>query len=777
LAIGVFLIGQKYKMVQQNSDLALAKRRLRLFLVLLGFALSVCARDALAQPEACSAAGIVTDATGQPLPGAVVAATSVSAEAAADADGRFCLSAPGSEGSPLTLIATLGGFRPQQLTLDARPGSRASIVFRLSPEFSAAVVVTGTRTGRRLDDVPVRTELIDRAAIDRVAARTLADAVEFTTGVRVEANCQNCNFSQIRLLGLEGPYTQILVDSQPALSSLAQVYGIEQLPARMIERIEVVKGGGSALYGPGSVGGVINVITREPASSGGVVETRGEMSAGVPNYMFNGAADWADARQQTFVTAYAQVDRVKPLDLSGDGFTEVARRNLEAAGMRIARYVLANRAKLTLDGSRIAEDRRGGNLLRLAPHEADIAESIQSERLAGSATWFHAVSRRFDYRGTVSVSQTGRDSYYGTGGDPNAYGRTDSSLTIVDAQLNHYVRKHAVSWGLQGSSEALDDRQPAYARFTDDTYRNIGLFVQDDWAFRPGWQVVYGVRADRHSAVGAIIASPRVALMISPRENLDVRVSMARGFRAPQVFDEDLHLSSLGGEARIIRLSPDLREERSANMMAGVEWKPEARLGQGLLEVNVFRTRLTDLFHVGEADDADTPEFEFVKSNVGGAAVYGVEVNVGWGIDDRLIFQGGIVEQRARFDEAEPDFGSRDFFRTPRRYGNLTATWKHPQAGDFFVGVRFTGAMAAPHYAGFVDADRLERTPPFSTIDASFSRPLVGADGRRLVLSLMGRNLTDRFQRDLDQGPLRDAAYVYGPRFPRSVSLGLRAEF
>jgi outer membrane receptor for ferrienterochelin and colicins len=85
--------------------------------------------------------------------------------------------------------------------------------------------------------------------------------------------------------------------------------------------------------------------------------------------------------------------------------------------------------------------------------------------------------------------------------------------------------------------------------------------------------------------------------------------------------------------------------------------------------------------------------------------------------------------------------------------------------------------MAAPHYAGFVDADRLERTPPFSTIDASFSRPLVGADGRRLVLSLMGRNLTDRFQRDLDQGPLRDAAYVYGPRFPRSVSLGLRAEF
>jgi outer membrane receptor for ferrienterochelin and colicins len=79
-----------------------------------------------------------------------------------------------------------------------------------------------------------------------LAARSLAEAMEFSTGVRVENNCQNCNFSQIRLLGLEGPYTQILVDGQPVISSLAQVYGIEQIPARLIERIEVVKGGGSA---------------------------------------------------------------------------------------------------------------------------------------------------------------------------------------------------------------------------------------------------------------------------------------------------------------------------------------------------------------------------------------------------------------------------------------------------------------------------------------------------------------------------------------------------
>src|SRR5699024_4961108 len=104
-----------------------------------------------------------------------------------------------------------------------------------------------------------------------------------------------------------------------------------------------------------------------------------------------------------------------------------------------------NRAKLTIDGTHITEDRRGGNLLRLAPHEADIAEAIDSSRTAASGTWFHAVSPRFDYRGTFAFATTARDSYYGTGRDPNAYGRTDSDLGLVDTQFNHYVRRHTVS--------------------------------------------------------------------------------------------------------------------------------------------------------------------------------------------------------------------------------------------------------------------------------------------------------------------------------------------
>src|SRR5688572_21846764 len=289
----------------------------------------------------CALGGVVTDSTGLPVPGAVITVDRSTLEATSDADGRFCIPNPPS--GPLALTATLDGFTPQRLETTRRDGTPATLTFRLAPEFSDQVVVTATRTGRRLDDVPIRTELVDREDIDRIGARTLADAMEFTTGVRVESNCQNCNFSQIRLLGLEGPYTQLLIDGQPVISSLAQVYGIEQIPSRMIQRIEIVKGGGSALYGSGSVGGVVNIIPREPSRPAGLFESRVDWSRGVPNLSHSGSADWASADQRANIMAFAQIDHVKPLDLTGDGFTEVSLRKLRAGGARGSRYLLDGR--------------------------------------------------------------------------------------------------------------------------------------------------------------------------------------------------------------------------------------------------------------------------------------------------------------------------------------------------------------------------------------------------------------------------------------------------
>ncbi len=721
---------------------------------------------------ACAVHGHIVDGSGGALPGAVIGVAGSDQTGTALRDGSFCLAAIADGEHQLQI--TLDGFAPKRLKTIVPQSAPLMVV--LDPAIRADVVVTATRTSRNLDDVPVRTEVISRDLISRSGARTLADAVEYTTGVRVENNCQNCNFSQIRLLGLDGPYTQILVDGQPIVSSLAQVYGIEQIPARMIERIEVVKGGGSALYGSGSVGGVVNIIPREPPRTGALFEARSETYGADANLSLNGSADWAGADRRTLVTAFGQFDRIRPFDVDRDGFTEVSRRELQAGGVRLNRYELDGRAKITVDLTHVTEQRRGGDSLHLPPDQALIAEAIDSRRLALGGTWFHSVSRRFDYRVTLSGADTSRDSYYGTGRDPNAFGATHSRIAVFDTQLNHYLGLHTLSWGAQMSTERLLDEQPAYGRRMDLQYSNAAVYVQDDWAFVPRWQLLYGIRADRHTALGTPVLSPRIALMHSPIPALDIRVSAARGFRAPQVFDEDLHLSSAAGNVRLIELDPALREERSANVMVGFEWKPEVGPGQALVEINGFHTGLRDLFSVQEADDPDTPVFEFRKVNFGRAGVYGFEINLGWGIGDRFVLQGGVVEQRARFAEPEPDFGSRDFFRTPRRYSNAMLTWRAPRVADFFAAVRHTGSMLAPHYAGFIHEDRLESTPSFLVMDFAVARTFRAGGQARLTLGISARNLTNAYQPDLDRGPLRDSAYVYGPRFPRTVGVSLRVE-
>jgi len=637
------------------------------------------------------------------------------------------------------------------------------------------MVVTGTRTEKKLSEVPVRTELIKRVEIEEVAARTLADACEFTPGVRVENNCQNCNFSQLRLLGLEGPYSQILIDGQPMVSSLAAVYGIEHIPARMIDRIEIVKGGGSALYGPGAVAGIVNVISRDPVQSGGEADATYGNLDGEDEVSLSAVGDIVTTNGMTRVSVMGQYDKRNPYDRDGDGYTELGRLDLLSGGFRLRQFV-SDKADLTFDYNHLYEDRRGGNNLDRPECMADIAESIQTTRDAGRMSWTHAPSEKFDYRVTGAFALTDRDSYYGAGMDPNAYGHTDNPLYLGDSQLNHYLGHHTVTWGLQYSFEGLEDEQPAYDRFVDDQYTDLGFYVQDDWKIIEPVSLVVGGRLDKHSEIDDPIFSPRVALKWTPISALTARASYASGFRAPQVFDEDLHITQVGGEGQVIRNDPDLKEESSQSVTLGAEWTPRIGPGFGLVEVTGFYTKLEDSFFVDEQDDPTTPEQEFVRINRGGAEVYGAELNLGYKIGDKFEYRIGWVHQKSQYDDPDDQFGSKDFWRTPDDYGVMKISWRDPKLFDVFVGAIYTGEMSVPHYAGFIPDDRLESTSSFLTWDASISKAFP-VFGNELTATVGCKNLTDEYQDDLDQGPDRDAGYVYGPRYPRTFYVSAKFAF
>lgn len=725
-----------------------------------------------AAADRCQVAGVVRSPAMAPIEGALVLVEQAGASTTTNAEGRFCLS--GMPGGTYHLLVTAAGFQAQHshpITVD---GVEVAVDVVLQPTFRAETVVTATRSERRLDEVPVRTEVVRREQIERSEARTLADAVEFTTGVRVENNCQNCNFQQVRLLGLEGAYTQLLVDSQPIISSLAQVYGVEHIPARMIERIEVVKGGGSAVYGPGSVGGVVNVIPRIPGRSGGEISALAEsFGDGQDGTALNGVFDWVAPDKLLFMSGFGQVDSFDSVDVDDDGFSEVSRRDMTASGVRAGWFVLDGDARLSFDYAHLDEDRRGGDNLDRPEFMAEVAESIDSRRDTASMSWVHTPSSTLDYRLTAAYAKTERDTYYGSGMDPNAYGSTDNPLLVLDSQVNHRLGSHFVSWGVQYTRDELTDSQPAYKRYIADTYSNLGLFLQDDCILGKGWELVYGARVDDYSEIKDLVVSPRVALKAAPRPDLTWRLSVASGFRGPQVFDEDLHITQVGGEGQVIRNGEDLKEESSLSTSLGLEWTPLVWGGTGLVEANLFHTELDDLFLVVEDDDPSTPGAEFTRTNFGGASVSGLELNLGWAHGEHLQVQLGVVVQESERDEADPDFGVTEFFRTPDFFGVASVAWQIPSLVDLWLGARYTGEMQVPHYAGYIPEDRLETSDEFFTVDLRLSRdfPMASEPTTRLRVAVGGRNLTDEYQDDLDQGPDRDAGYVYGPRYPRSFYL------
>lgn len=735
------------------------------------------AAAAPATEESCAVVGTVRGKDRRPLAGVVVTATSGSVTVT-DAQGGYCLPPQGGEPQAVTLAFQAPGFSLLEIP-DVRlePAAPRSLDVELTPSFLEEVVVTGTRTERRLSETPVRTEVVPRARIAEAQARTLADALELIPGAQVGSMCQNCNFNELRLLGLEGPYTQVLVDGQPILSSLAMVYGLEHIPARLIDQLEVVKGGGSALHGAGAVAGVVNIIPHQPARSGYSVELRQEWIHTTPASAGNVMLDWVSEDQRFSLATFVQKDHVRPVDLSGDGFTEVNVRKLEVAGARATALLLGGDAKLAVALTRAEEYRRGGDRLDLPEHQAEVAESARSRRTAADLSFLHTLGPSMHWRVTLSHASTSRDTYYGSGGDPNAYGNSESPTSIADAQFTARRGSHLLTLGASYSEERLQDAQPAYGRLTDERYTNRALLVQDEWSLRPTLQLVVGGRVDRHSALHDAVVSPRVAAAWFASPALTLRASLGSGFRAPQVFDEDLHVTQVGGEGQVIRNHLELEPERARSSLLSAEWTRSLGRGSAMAELAFFHTRLSDLFHVVDDDDPRTPEAEFQRINLGGARVAGAELSLGASLV-AVTVQLGWTVQRARLDEPEPDFGSRRMFRSPEQLGLAMIGWTPARHWRATATARYFGSMAIPHYAGYIAEDRLEITPAIVTLDLAVARTFSrrGSQGPRLELTAGVRNLTDRYQRDLDQGPLRDSGYVYGPRYPRTFYTAVRFE-
>lgn len=582
------------------------------------------------------------------------------------------------------------------------PGRRAAELDTVQVRVS-----TATRTERLLSDVPVRTEVLRGEDIELRAAQDFSRAAELINGLRVESNCQNCNTAEAQLLGLGGAYNQLLFDGTPLMSTLGSVYGLEQIPAAFINIVEVVKGGGSSLYGPGAVAGVINLIPQQPMASGGFVRYGVDVQKGEPQHNLDGRGDIVSAGGRLGLSVVGQASRNDALDFNGDGYSEITKKDQRVFGAQ-GWYTPNDNATLRANYQFTREERRGGNRLEQPEWLANIAESIETRYHRGGLRWEQIVSEDFDFSLGYAFAYIERDSFYGGLGevatdpadpaydpdqlDPgipgsaasvayNQYGHTENPLHYFDSQFNWRAGAHAIAFGLQYKRESVRDRNRnadgvALGVASDEDFTNLGVFVQDEWAIGDDVDLVLGLRADNHSGLDDPIFSPRIAVAYQVSANLKLRAGVSTGFRAPEVFSEDLHVDTLGAAPVHIRNADGLSEERAVTSMLSLDWRSDPADPRLMWDATVSLTDLRDTFVLGEIQAEDDGTLYQVRSNASGSRVAGFETNLGWQASDALRLTAGLAWYRSRYDEAQvvyADTGdgdvtvlaTRDYLKTP----------------------------------------------------------------------------------------------------------------
>lgn len=684
-----------------------------------------------------------------------------------------------------TIEVSAIGYKTQTREVNIAKGRSYEVNFTLEEDFVQidGVIVSATRseTTRRMS--PTLVNVVGMDTYDRTNATTVAQGLSFQPGVRVENNCQNCGFQQVRINGLDGQYTQILIDSRPIFSALAGVYGIEQLPANMVDRVEVMRGGGSALFGSSAIAGTINIITREPVRNSAAISHTATSIAG-SSALHNTTdinASIVSEDNKLGIAVFGQNTAKDAWDANGDGFTELSAISGQTMGFR--GYLKTGLySKLTAEYHHLQEFRRGGDNLDLPPHEAMIAEQTDHGINTGGLKfdWF-SKDQRHRLNTFASLQHIERESYYGAGKDPNAYGKTTDLTWVVGAQYIYKAEKCVfmpadLTVGLEYNEDYLRDNMWGYNRTTDQIVRIVSAYAQNEWK-NSQWGILLGGRLDKHNLIDGIIFSPRANIRYNPTENVNFRASYSYGFRAPQAFDEDLHIDNVGGTVSMIRLSDDLTVEKSQSVSVSADIYHSWGNWQANMLAEGFFTDLDDVFALRELGFENGILIK-ERHNESGARVFGGNLEGKVAYKNLLQVQMGVTVQKSRYKESrswgEGVESTRAMFRTPDLHGYMTASYNLFKELTLALTGTYTESMLVEHHAGMIEKNMTVRTPDFWDMGLKAAYNLKLYENFNLQVNAGVQNILNSFQNDFDSGADRDSGYMYGPTLPRTFFMGLK---
>jgi outer membrane receptor for ferrienterochelin and colicins len=689
-----------------------------------------------------------------------------------------------------TIVVSAIGYKTETRTVSLTAGQTLEIDIQIEEDFISldGVVVSANRTETTRRLAPTLVNVMSGAAFEATTSTCVADGLNFQPGVRVENNCQNCGFQQIRINGLDGPYTQILIDSRPIFNALSGVYGIEQIPVNMVDRVEVMRGGGSALFGSSAIAGTVNIITKEPATNSASLShsttSIGGTSALDNITMLNASLVTDDHKMG--IAVFGQNRQRDGYDANGDGYTELPTINSQNIGTRMF-LKTGTYSRITGEYHHLQEYRRGGDSLSIPPHEANIAEEVTHSINTGSVKFdYFAPNEKHRLSIFGSIQHIDRESYYGAGQNPNAYGGTTDLTWVAGAQYNYKFDKCIFMpaefiAGVEFNQDILQDVMHGYNRVLNQNTNIASVFVQNEWK-NAQWSFLIGGRLDKHNLIDHLIFSPRVTMRYNPIKDINLRASYSFGFRAPQAFNEDLHIDNVGGTVSMIRLADNLKEEKSQSVNVSADFYFGENEWRGNLLVEGFYTYLYNVFALREVG-VENGVIIKERYNESGAEVYGGTIEGKVAYKNMWQFQAGFTLQEALYKEArswsdDPDVAStRKMFRSPNTYGYLTTTYNPIQPLGISVTGTYTGKMLVEHYAGYIEHDRTETTPAFFDMNVKLNYDFKLY--KNIILSVYAgvKNVFNSYQKDFDIGADRDSGYIYGPGLPRSYYGGIKLSY
>lgn len=680
--------------------------------------------------------------------------------ATADEGGMYRLS--GLNPGPYTLVASAVGHSPAQQTVTLGEGESRRVDFELPVSAVALdpVVVTGTMKQATVSESTVKVDVVPAAVLQRNVTNNLMESIQSVNGLYQQMDCGVCYTNNIRINGMEGPYTAVLIDGMPIMSALASVYGLNGINPSIVEQIEIIKGPSSTLYGTEAMGGVVNVITKNPRFAPRFTVDSYRTSHGQTNLDFSVAPGTGRLRGLVSGSLYHMDTFV---DENRDGFSDLTLdRRMSLFGKMD--YREGEKRILGLTAKYYYEDRFGGveGWTKADRGSSSVyGESIYTNRLELLGSYLLPVpSERL--RADFSYTWHDQDSYYGA----TPYAATQNILfgnLIWDGQAGE---RHDLLLGTSLRYQTYDDNTPATLaaerRFIP------GVFVQDDFRAAEKLKLLGGMRLDHHAEHG-LIFSPRASVKWEPFHHNTIRLNAGTGFRVVNLFTED-H-SALTG-AREVVIAEALQPERSYSAALNVNQELEFGPSPMMIDLDVFYTHFTNKI----VPDYEVDPNQIVYDNLRGYSVSrGVALALNQNVNfDRFLYTLGVSFQDVY--SVEDGQREKELF-APTFTGTAGFTWAvpipKPNLSLEYTGT-LTGPMRLPEYEA--PFERPDRSRTYSVHNVQSTLKL---DGGLQVYGAV-KNLFDFTQGSplVDfRNPFGDAfdtAYVWGPIQGRRFLLGAR---